>query len=220
MGFRFSNRIALSKKIGINASLSGLSASYRGKYSSFGTRGFSIRTGIPGLTFRKAWSSSSSGKGLTALLVFLLSVIFVYVSYNIVVFILLIVYNIFSFVAAVIKHVFRFVRIEFLERKLRKHLLEEPDNPSRKFIGFSTDSYPERFKDVPYYLHEILIKSGEYASEGDEVCKLSFLDTSAPLISKTNGTITWYKLPGQRVFDGDYLASIIVDQTEVIPAEK
>ena len=51
MGFRFRKRINLFKGFGLNLSKSGISASFRNKFGSIGKRGFSLRTGIPGLTF-------------------------------------------------------------------------------------------------------------------------------------------------------------------------
>lgn len=66
MGFRFQRRLNLSRGMGLNLSKSGVSASVRTRYGSFGTKGFSIRTGIPGLTFRQRYGKSSDG-GLIAL---------------------------------------------------------------------------------------------------------------------------------------------------------
>jgi len=60
MGFRYQKRVNLGDGVGVNISKSGLSTSYRTKYGSIGSRGFSVRTGIPGLSFR---SSFGKGKG-------------------------------------------------------------------------------------------------------------------------------------------------------------
>ncbi len=62
MALRFYKRIKLGKGVGINISKSGISPSIRTKRGSVSKRGFSIRTGIPGLTYRKSFSSSK-GKG-------------------------------------------------------------------------------------------------------------------------------------------------------------
>ena len=63
MGFQFRRRINLRSGWGINLSGSGASVSVRGRRGSVGTRGFSLRTGIPGLGYRKRWP-----KGAGALL--------------------------------------------------------------------------------------------------------------------------------------------------------
>lgn len=59
MGFRIQKRIKLGKGLGINVSKSGLRPSYRTKRGSLNAKGFSVRTGIPGLTYRKSFSKSS-----------------------------------------------------------------------------------------------------------------------------------------------------------------
>ncbi|MTI24997.1 DUF4236 domain-containing protein [Fulvivirga kasyanovii] len=79
MSFRYQRRINLGKGSHLNISKSGASFSKRTKFGSVGSRGFSIKTGIPGLSFRKRWGKSSGG--LVFFLVFgalLLSVIVIY----------------------------------------------------------------------------------------------------------------------------------------------
>ena len=61
MGFRFYKRIG--GRAGFNIGKSRISASVRGPFGSFGTSGFSIRTGVPGLTYRKYWGSGGSSRG-------------------------------------------------------------------------------------------------------------------------------------------------------------
>jgi hypothetical protein len=57
MGFRFYKRINFGKGFGLNISNSGISPSVRTKIGSFSTKGFSIRTGIPGVSYRKTTNS-------------------------------------------------------------------------------------------------------------------------------------------------------------------
>jgi len=52
MGFRFFKRINLGKGIGINISNFGISSSFRNKRGSISIKGFSIKTGIPGVSYR------------------------------------------------------------------------------------------------------------------------------------------------------------------------
>lgn len=56
MGFRYQKRIGGNKGWGWNVSKSGISSSYRGKHGTFGSKGFSIKTSIPGLTYRHYYS--------------------------------------------------------------------------------------------------------------------------------------------------------------------
>ena len=66
MSFRYQKRVRTGKNEYVNVSNSGVSYSRRTKYGSIGTRGFSIKTGIPGLTFRKSWGKGSSGLAVLA----------------------------------------------------------------------------------------------------------------------------------------------------------
>jgi hypothetical protein len=60
MGFRFQKRIKIGKNFGINLSKSGISPSYRTKKGSLNSKGYSLKTGIPGLTYRKKFSKAKN----------------------------------------------------------------------------------------------------------------------------------------------------------------
>ncbi len=72
MGFKYNKRIKLGKGFGLNVSKSGISPSYRTKRGSLSSKGYSIRTGIPGLTYRKSFKKSK-GNGCLILLFILIS---------------------------------------------------------------------------------------------------------------------------------------------------
>jgi len=78
MGFRYQKRINLGDGVGINVSKSGLSTSVRTKYGSFGSRGFSIRTGIPGLSWRSGFGGKNGGAIMLAILLLLGGLIIAY----------------------------------------------------------------------------------------------------------------------------------------------
>jgi len=73
MGFRFSRRINLGSGLGLNVSKSGISTSYRTRYGSIGPKGFSIRTGIPGLSYR-----GGKGKASEAAIIFVMIILAYY----------------------------------------------------------------------------------------------------------------------------------------------
>lgn len=58
MGFRYQKRVRLSKNLYLNVGRRGISPGMRTKWGSVNTRGFNIRTGIPGLTYRKSLKNS------------------------------------------------------------------------------------------------------------------------------------------------------------------
>ncbi|WP_425236976.1 DUF4236 domain-containing protein [Ulvibacterium sp.] len=78
MAFRFNKRIKLGKGLGINVSKSGITPSYRNKRGSLSSKGYSLRTGIPGLTYRKTFSKSKKG-GCLLSIIFFISMVSVYV---------------------------------------------------------------------------------------------------------------------------------------------
>jgi len=69
VGFRIQKRINLGKGLGLNIGKTGISTSYRSKAGSIGSKGYSIRTGIPGVSYRGFFN-----KGCLMTIVFLLSI--------------------------------------------------------------------------------------------------------------------------------------------------
>lgn len=67
MGLQYYKRVGGNKGLGLNFSNSGVSSSCRTKYGSISSKGFSIRSGIPGLTFRSY--GRKNDKGVTALII-------------------------------------------------------------------------------------------------------------------------------------------------------
>jgi len=89
MGIRIQKRIGGNKGLGLNVSGSGLSSSYRSTYGSVSSRGFSIRSGIPGLTFRSGWGvGKNKGSGAAIILVMIAAGFILYsavvIIYNII----------------------------------------------------------------------------------------------------------------------------------------
>jgi fatty acid desaturase len=75
MAFRFFRRINLGNGLGLNVSKSGVSTSVRTRFGSFGSKGYSIRSGITGLSYRKYFGSSRKGKNdAAAFLLILLAI--------------------------------------------------------------------------------------------------------------------------------------------------
>jgi hypothetical protein len=82
MPFRYQRRVKLGKGLGVNLSNGGASASKRTKFGSIGTKGFSFRTGIPGLSYRGSWSKSNVG--LIILILYVVVTVLWLVVYNLV----------------------------------------------------------------------------------------------------------------------------------------
>jgi hypothetical protein len=82
MGFSYRKRINVGKGLGVTLTSAGMSASYRTQMGSVGSKGYSIRTGIPGLTFRSSWARGKYGL-LVLLIIAIVTVIYV-VVYNVI----------------------------------------------------------------------------------------------------------------------------------------
>jgi hypothetical protein len=70
MRFNFRSRINLGKGFGLNISKSGITPSVRTKFGSASSKGFSFKTGIPGLSYRTNYNQS----GCMILIISVLSV--------------------------------------------------------------------------------------------------------------------------------------------------
>ncbi|MBA79871.1 DUF4236 domain-containing protein [Leeuwenhoekiella sp.] len=77
MGFRYQKRINLGKGFGLNISKSGVSPSFRTKRGSLSSKGYSIRSGIPGLTYRKTFSKVKNSGCLVVGVLLISTAIFV-----------------------------------------------------------------------------------------------------------------------------------------------
>lgn len=71
MSVRYQRRISLGKGLGVNLSKSGMSVSKRTPFGSIGTSGYSIRTGIPGLFFRKYKPRGRGSSGMKEIAIFI-----------------------------------------------------------------------------------------------------------------------------------------------------
>lgn len=80
MGLRYYRRINMGQGWGLNLSKSGLSTSFRTQWGAFGTKGYSIRTGIPGLSYRKTFARAKQGDAATIFFLIILATIVLYVA--------------------------------------------------------------------------------------------------------------------------------------------
>ncbi|MRT17578.1 DUF4236 domain-containing protein [Vitellibacter sp. q18] len=83
MGFRYQKKINLGKGFGLNISKSAVSPSLRTKRGSLSSKGYSIRSGIPGVTYRKTFSTNKND-GCLSVFTFLVFLIFfiIIIKYN------------------------------------------------------------------------------------------------------------------------------------------
>jgi len=82
MAFRFNKRIKLGKGLGFNISKSGVTPSYRTKRGSLSSKGYSVRTGISGLTYRKVFSKKKNSGCLVILFIPVSILLFIFSCTN------------------------------------------------------------------------------------------------------------------------------------------
>lgn len=61
MSFRFQKRIKLTNNLGLNVSKTRIRPSIKTKAGSLNSKGFAVKTGISGISYRKNFSKSSKG---------------------------------------------------------------------------------------------------------------------------------------------------------------
>jgi hypothetical protein len=103
MGLRYYRRVGGNKGLGLNVSGSGISPSYRTSYGSISAKGFSIRTGIPGLRFYSAFGRGKNA-GNFALIMLVVIVLGFTIYYSTIV-----VYNVILFTLWIIKEIIKFI---------------------------------------------------------------------------------------------------------------
>ncbi|MBU2998152.1 DUF4236 domain-containing protein [Cellulophaga baltica] len=80
MSFRFNKRVKIAKGLGININKSGITPTVRTIKGSVSSKGYSIRTGIPGLTYRKTFSKAKNSGCLVIVLSMISVVLFLVVK--------------------------------------------------------------------------------------------------------------------------------------------
>lgn len=109
MGIRYQKRVNLGDGMGLNLSKSGISSSYRTKYGTIGAKGFSIRTGIPGLTYRSGYRKS---KGIDGVLTLVLAMAVVGAA--------IIIWNVFLFLKWAAVEGYKWIKRKRLERIIKR----------------------------------------------------------------------------------------------------
>ncbi len=75
MGLQVQRRFKVADRLGVNLGKTTASLSYRGKYGSLGTSGYSIKSGIPGVFFRSYGGGKKNGESLIITIAILVAAI-------------------------------------------------------------------------------------------------------------------------------------------------
>jgi len=194
MPLNYRKRINLGGGAGLNVSRSGISTSVRTKHGSIGTRGFSLRTGIPGLSFRSSFGRAKGNEAIFILLAFLVLGALVVGA--------LVVWNLVRFLTWVVQSA-----IDRIRRKPETsdaadanlgYVIKEP----KEFI-FSERSLPRNMLSMPVTLKALLVQEGENIEAGESVAEIEVAGITGKLPSSASGRISFFKSVGDRIELGD-----------------
>jgi hypothetical protein len=200
MGMRYQKRVNLGGGAGLNLSKSGISSSYRTKYGSIGTKGFSIRTGIPGLSFRNSFGKS---KGNEAIIMF-----FVIIFIGLVYIAAIVAWNILLLLFWAIRETYHLILRQKHKNNIKKDIELSKQNENVVFLQFNKDSIPEEYQRQITILSNILVENETQVKENSDLAIISVGGQQAPINALVNGKVTFYKFPGDRIKFGDYIYKI------------
>jgi uncharacterized protein YegL len=109
MGWRYYRRVNLGRGLGLNVSKSGISPSFRTRFGSLGAKGFSVRTGIPGLSYRSA--RGRGGADAAVIVLFFTAVMFAAIAAGVV------LWNLARFLAWAIVETYKFGARQWLSHR-------------------------------------------------------------------------------------------------------
>tara|TARA_R110000868_G_scaffold200673_1_gene448208 strand:+ start:463 stop:1074 length:612 start_codon:yes stop_codon:yes gene_type:complete len=201
MGLRYQKRVNLGSGYGLNLSKSGISTSYRSKYGSVGPRGFSIRTGIPGLTFRSSFGKSKKKDGAIVTLMILLFIGAAIIT-------AVVAWNVALFLKWSTEEIYKLIVRERRKFKIKREIELNNNSDNVKFIDFSQDYFPIEYQKTNSIIEELLVVNGTEIKIGDKLAIIGFGENQAILTSDENGKITFYKTPGEKLKVGEYIYKI------------
>lgn len=200
MGIRLQRRINLGGGAGINVSKSGFSPSLQTKYGTIGAKGFSIRTGIPGLYYRDVFKSSKKGNGGIVILIFLAIGLFVFAA--------IVLWNILRMLWWAMEEFTHFLMRLYQKRQIRKEAGHSMNSDKVFFTRFLRNDFPEEMKQFKAILEDVLVEDGSFVEKNTDLAVVTVEWRSAVFTSDESGVITFFKNPGQRIKNGDYLYKI------------
>jgi hypothetical protein len=202
MGFRFHKRVSLGGGLGLNISKSGVSPSYRTRYGSISSKGFSFRTGIAGLTYRSGFGGRSR-KGNAGDAILLL-----FVAFWLVIISLLIILKLIELFFWLLTELIKFIQRVQYRRQIKKEIEKFKDSDIVTVLNFQTDSLPEEMREMKVIFQGALVDNGSIVEKDQEVATFVVGDKIGRMLANKEGKIKFAKLPGDRMRIGDCVCMI------------
>ncbi len=199
MGIRFQRRAKLSGGLGINLSASGASPSIRTKYGSLSRRGFSLRTGIPGLSFRSGFVGKNGRKGDGKDLMFILLIALCGGA------LLLLGWNLIRFIYWVTAELIKATARLFAKPA---STMASADNDHKSVYTFTKASIPAEYHEATVLVTKLIAHNNSFVEPGTEILEISI--DGFPVKSKAlgSGTVVHNKQVGDTLCFGETLFSI------------
>jgi hypothetical protein len=202
MGFRFHKRVSLGGGLGLNISKSGVSPSYRTRYGSISSKGFSFRTGIAGLTYRSGFGGRSR-KGNAGDAILLL-----FVAFWLVIISLLIILKLIELFFWLLTELIKFIQRVQYRRQIKKEIEKFKDSTIVTVLNFEADSLPEEMRSMKVKFQGALVENGSIVEKDQEVATFVVGDKIGRMLANKAGKIKFAKLPGDRMNVGDCVCLI------------
>jgi hypothetical protein len=202
MGFRFQKRVSLGGGLGLNISKSGVSPSYRTRYGSISSKGFSFRTGIAGLTYRSGFGGRSR-KGNAGDAILLL-----FVAFWLVIISLLIILKLIELFFWALTELIKFIQRVQYRRQIKKEIEKFKDSTIVTVLNFEADSLPEEMRSMKVKFQGALVENGSVVEKDQEVATFVVGDKIGRMHANKAGKIKFAKLPGDRIRVGECVCMI------------
>jgi len=202
MGFRFQKRVSLGGGLGLNISKSGVSPSYRTRYGSISSKGFSFRTGVAGLTYRSGFGGRKrKGNSGDALLL-------LFVAFWLVIISLLIILKLIELFFWALTELIKFIQRVQYRRQIKKEIEKFKDSTIVTVLNFEADSLPEEMRSMKVKFQGALVENGSIVEKDQEVATFVVGDKIGRMLANKAGKIKFAKLPGDRMRIGDCVCMI------------
>jgi hypothetical protein len=202
MGFRFHKRVSLGGGLGLNISKSGVSPSYRTRYGSISSKGFSFRTGVAGLTYRSGFGGRKrKGNSGDALLL-------LFVAFWLVIVSLLIILKLIELFFWLLTELIKFIQRVQYRRQIKREIEQFKDSTIVTVLNFEADSLPEEMQSMKVKFQGALVENGSIVEKDQEVATFVVGDKIGRMLANKAGKIKFAKLPGDRMRVGDCVCLI------------
>jgi hypothetical protein len=200
MGLRLQRRINLGGGAGINVSKSGFSPSLRTKIGTIGAKGFTIRTGIPGLYYRDVFKKSKKGNDGIFLIILLAIGVFVLMA--------IVVWNVLQFLLWIITEFIHYLQRLWYKRQIAKEAERSANSDKVFFTSFSQDKMPQALRRTKVVLESLLVDDKSVVEKDTEIAMALLAGHIVIFTADEGGRVTFLMNLGDKIRHGDYVFKI------------